>query len=93
MEEKNSFEGITFYYRPEDYEDTIADEDVVDLLDDIELAGIDDETGEVVLYLRRRRRHRCVCDLFKRRGQMAGLYGSGIPRSHHGASDCFAARQ
>lgn len=51
MEEKNSFEGITFYYRPEDYEDTIADEDVVDLLDDIELAGIDDETGEVVCTL------------------------------------------
>lgn len=51
MEPKNSFEGITFYYRPEEYEDTIADEDVVDLLDNIELAGIDDETGEVVCTL------------------------------------------
>ncbi|WP_298483971.1 DUF5696 domain-containing protein [uncultured Ruminococcus sp.] len=51
MEKKNSCDGITFYYRTEDYEDTIADEDVVDLLDDIELAGIDDETGEVVCTL------------------------------------------
>ena len=51
MDEMNSTEGITFYYRPEDYEDTISDEDVVDLLDDIELAGIDDETGEVVCTL------------------------------------------
>lgn len=51
MDEMNSAEGITFYYRPEDYEDTITDEDVVDLLDDIELAGIDDETGEVVCTL------------------------------------------
>lgn len=51
MQEKNSCEGITFYYRTEDYDETIADEDVVDLLDDIELAGIDDETGEVVCTL------------------------------------------
>lgn len=51
MEKKNSCDGITFYSRPEDYEDTISDEDVVDLLDDIELAGIDDETGEVVCTL------------------------------------------
>jgi len=51
MDEMNSAEGITFYYRPEDYEDTITDENVVDLLDDIELAGIDDETGEVVCTL------------------------------------------
>lgn len=51
MQKKNSCDGITFYYRTEDYEDTIADEDVVDLLDDIELAGIDDETGEVVCTL------------------------------------------
>ena len=47
MQKKNSCDGITFYYRPEDYEDTISDEDVVDLLDDIELAGIDDATGQV----------------------------------------------
>ena len=51
MEKKNACDGITFYSRPEDYEDTISDEDVVDLLDDIELAGIDDETGEVVCTL------------------------------------------
>ena len=51
MQKKNSCDGITFYYRPEDYEDTISDEDVVDLLDDIELAGIDDATGEVVCTL------------------------------------------
>lgn len=51
MQKKNSCDGITFYYRPEDYEDTISDEDVVDLLDDIELAGIDDATGKVVCTL------------------------------------------
>ncbi len=51
LQKKNSCDGITFYYRPEDYEDTISDEDVVDLLDDIELAGIDDATGEVVCTL------------------------------------------
>ncbi len=51
MDEMNSTEGMTFYYRPDDYEDTISDEDIVDLLDDIELAGIDDETGEVVCTL------------------------------------------
>ena len=51
MQKKNSCDGITFYYRPEDYEDTISDEDVADLLDDIELAGIDDATGEVVCTL------------------------------------------
>lgn len=51
MQKKNSCDGITFYYRPEDYEDTISDEDVVDLLDDIELAGIDDATGQVVCTL------------------------------------------
>ena len=32
LQKKNSCDGITFYYRPEDYEDTISDEDVVDLL-------------------------------------------------------------
>ena len=26
MQKKNSCDGITFYYRPEDYEDTISDE-------------------------------------------------------------------
>jgi regulation of enolase protein 1 (concanavalin A-like superfamily) len=51
MTQKNTLDGITFYTRPEDYEDTISDEDVVDLLDDIELAGIDEETGEVVCTL------------------------------------------
>lgn len=51
MEQKNSCDGITFYYRTEDYKDTIADEDVVDLLKNVELAGIDDETGEVVCTL------------------------------------------
>ncbi len=47
----NSCEGITFYLRPEEYKDEIADEDVVDLLKKIELAGIDDKTGEVVCTL------------------------------------------
>ncbi len=47
----NSCEGITFYLRPEEYKDEIADEDVVDLLKHIELAGIDDETGKVVCTL------------------------------------------
>lgn len=51
MQEKNTCEGIIFYYHTENYEDTITDEDVVDLLDDIELAGIDEETGEVVCTL------------------------------------------
>ncbi len=47
----NSCEGITFYLRPEEYKDEIADEDVVDLLKNIELAGIDDKTGKVVCTL------------------------------------------
>ena len=51
MTKLNSCEGITFYLRPEEYKDEIADEDVVDLLKKIELAGIDDKTGEVVCTL------------------------------------------
>ncbi len=51
MEKKNSCEGITFYYRTEDYEDVITNEDIVELLDKIALAGIDDTTGEVVCTL------------------------------------------
>ncbi len=47
----NSCEGITFYLRPEEYKDEIADEDVVDLLKKVELAGIDDKTGKVVCTL------------------------------------------
>ena len=51
MTKLNSCEGITFYLRPEEYKDEIADEDVVDLLKKIELAGVDDKTGEVVCTL------------------------------------------
>lgn len=51
MDKLNSCDGITFYHRPEDYKDTITDEDLVDLLKKVELAGIDDKTGEVVCTL------------------------------------------
>lgn len=51
MKKLNSCEGITFYLRPEEYKDEIADEDVVDLLKKVELAGIDDKTGKVVCTL------------------------------------------
>lgn len=51
MQKRNSCDGITFYLRTEDYDETITDEDVVDLLDNIELAGIDDKTGDVVCTL------------------------------------------
>ncbi len=51
MVKLNSCEGITFYLRPEEYKDEIADEDVVDLLKKVELAGIDDKTGKVVCTL------------------------------------------
>ncbi len=51
MQKLNSCEGITFYLRSEDYKEEIDDEDVVDLLKHVELAGIDDESGEVVCTL------------------------------------------
>lgn len=51
MNKLNSCDGITFYLRPEEYKDEIPDKDVVDLLKKIELAGINDETGEVVCTL------------------------------------------
>lgn len=51
MTKLNSCDGITFYLRPEDYKDTITDEDVQDLLKHVDLAGIDDKTGEVVCTL------------------------------------------
>lgn len=51
MTKLNSCEGITFYLRPEEYKDEIADEDVVDLLKKVELAGVDDKTGKVVCTL------------------------------------------
>ncbi len=51
MKKLNTCEGITFYLRSEDYKDEIADENIVDLLKHVELAGIDDETGEVVCTL------------------------------------------
>ena len=76
MQKKNSCDGITFYYRPEDYEDTISDEDVADLLDDIELAGIDDATGEV------------VCTL-EEDSDNSDLHGSGIQQGHNGSPDRF----
>ena len=51
MKKLNSCEGITFYLRPEEYKDEITDEEVVDLLKKVELAGIDDKTGKVVCTL------------------------------------------
>lgn len=51
MKKLNSCDGITFYLRSEEYKDEIDDEDVVDLLKNVELAGIDDASGKVVCTL------------------------------------------
>ncbi len=47
MDKMNTVDGVTFYARPDDYKD-IEDSDVVSLLKKIEIAGIDNETGEVL---------------------------------------------